>query len=337
MEKKILQVMETILKLLLLFFLLFNSLCFSDAIFKTTIKDPTGRSFTCFSNLEFLNPQTQTELAIIVIHGFERKGELNLKRMMNAAKLSEKEKVSLIIAPQFNTAQEGPLPNEHFWSKESWPSGGLSEDEKDETKRLSSFALVDLLFAELADTKRFPKLQRIVLAGHSAGGQFVNRYVAVGKAGDDFFQTRGHLKRLFLVANPSSYLYLDGRRPLLGTNRFEIPNQPPENYNRWRHGLENRNAYASRLSIDEITTNVSKRRTYYLVGSEDNKQDDYLSNSPPSMVQGKNRHDRWENYRGYVNLFPAWRQSVEFVEVPGAEHSNRQIYESSIARKIIFE
>jgi pimeloyl-ACP methyl ester carboxylesterase len=44
------------------------------------------------------------------------------------------------------------------------------------TKNVSSFRVYDDLFAWLADRSRFPALKRIVLAGHSGGGQVVQRY-----------------------------------------------------------------------------------------------------------------------------------------------------------------
>ena len=94
-------------------------------------------------------------------------------------------------------------------------------------KRLSSFAVADRLLAELSDAKRFPNLRRIVLAGHSAGGQFVNRYVAVGRLGESGAGPARRLEYRFLVANPSSYLYLDGRRPVAGGDRFEVPAKKP--------------------------------------------------------------------------------------------------------------
>ena len=159
----------------------------------------------------------------------------------------------------------------------------------------------------------------------------------VGKAGDGTSGRNRRLEYRFIIANPSSYLYVDERRPVPGTNRFEVPREKPESYNAWRYGLEKRNAYANRLSLNEIATNVFERPAYYLIGTEDNKQDAALSKSAGSMLQGENRYDRWEKFRRYVELFPKWKDKVVFAEVPGAGHSGRQMYESPVTRKAIFE
>ena len=140
-----------------------------------------------------------------------------------------------------------------------------------------------------------------------------------------------------MIANPSSYLYLDERRPVPGTDRFEPPRQPPPGYNDWRHGLERRNAYAAHLSVDAVRANVFGRTAYYLIGTADTKRDRSLSVSPPSMLEGENRYDRWEKFRRYVGLFPEWRDHVVFAEVLGAGHSGAQMFDSRPARKAMFE
>ena len=58
-----------------------------------------------------------------------------------------------------------------YWSESCRKTGDASLD----TGRLSSFAVVDRLLAGVT-TAGYPSLKRIVVAGHSAGGQFVNRY-----------------------------------------------------------------------------------------------------------------------------------------------------------------
>jgi ribosomal-protein-alanine N-acetyltransferase len=94
---------------------------------------------------------------------------------------------------------------------------------------------------------------------------------------------------------------------------------------------------AGRLPVDEIRANVFSRPAYYLIGTADSNQDRFLSMSPPSMLQGDNRYDRWEKFRRYVGLFPEWRALVVFREVLGVGHSSAQMFESHAARKAMFE
>ena len=248
------------------------------------------------------------EIAIIVVHGSDRDDEHACARITAAARASGKGPVTLVLAPKFKTADDQPGADEHVWSNDGWPSGDLSQDAKDLAGRLSSFAVVDRLYAELSDATRFPALRRVVLVGHSAGGQLVDRYVAV-----------------------------DERRPVPGSDRFEPPSQAPPGYNAWRHGLERRNAYAGRLSTDEIRANVFGRAAYYLIGTADSKRDRSLSTSPPSMLQGANRYDRWEKFQRYVGLFPEWRARAVFAEVLGAGHLSAKMFDSRAARKAMFE
>ena len=106
----------------------------------------------------------------------DRDDESSFARITAAARASGKGAVTLVLAPKFKTADDRPGADEHVWSNDGWPSGDLSQDSKDAAGRLSSFAVVDRLVAELSDATRFPALRRVVLVGHSAGGQFVNRY-----------------------------------------------------------------------------------------------------------------------------------------------------------------
>src|SRR4029079_4744258 len=88
--------------------------------------------------------------------------------------------------------------NEVSWScgGDSWRSGGVSPTNRD----LTSFDFVDEILRRLADRKTFPNLSAIVVAGHSAGGQFVARYEMANKVHD----TLG-VPVSYVVANPSSY------------------------------------------------------------------------------------------------------------------------------------
>jgi hypothetical protein len=297
----------------------------------------TGRSVTCLASAPLREPHPQVQIAIIVVHGADRDDEKAFAGIIAAARASGKGPVTLVLAPKFKAADDSPGADGHFWSNDGWPSGDLSQDAKDQAGRLSSFAVVDRLYGELADATRFPGLRQVVLVGHSAGGQLVNRYVAVGRLGEGVGTPNGRLEHRFVIANPSSYLYLDARRPVSGSDRFEPPPQAPPSYNAWRHGLEGRNAYAGRLSVDEIRGNVFGRAAYYLIGTADIKRDRSLSTSPPSMLQGDNRYDRWEKFRRYVELFPEWRAHAVFAEVLGVGHSSAQMFDSRAARTAMFE
>merc|ERR1719382_2330854 len=88
---------------------------------------------------------------------------------------------------------------------------------------MSSFSIIDEFVVHLADNReKFPKLREILLMGHSAGGQTLHRYAFVThlrpphmSSPEDVAKRQGIRKDLdvrFVVANPSSYLYLDKHR-----------------------------------------------------------------------------------------------------------------------------
>ena len=88
--------------------------------------------------------------------------------------------------------------------------GGRGPGETATTTSVSSFAAMDVLLEALCDRTNYPSLERIVVAGHSAGGQFVHRYGI--SSGSPCLDDGDRVK--LVAANPRSFAYLDGRRYL---------------------------------------------------------------------------------------------------------------------------
>jgi pimeloyl-ACP methyl ester carboxylesterase len=100
------------------------------------------------------------------------------------------------------------------WTLRGWIGGGAAVG----PAPIGSFEALDAMLAMLADRKRFPALTRVVVAGHSGGGQVVQRYAVVGE-GPAALAAVGVDVR-YVVANPSSYLYFDASRRQLRTRRI---------------------------------------------------------------------------------------------------------------------
>src|SRR5262249_49113462 len=117
---------------------------------------------------------------------------------------------SVVIAPRIassaGSCHDRLAPNEVSWSctGDSWRSGGSAASHPD----LTSFDFVDEILRKLANKSGFPNLRAIVVAGHSAGGQFVARYQMPNRVHD----TLG-VAVTYVVANPSSYAWPDATRP----------------------------------------------------------------------------------------------------------------------------
>jgi len=119
-------------------------------------------------------------------------------------------------------------------------------------KNVSSYAAMDALVDRIRQDApvRFPRLERIVVAGHSAGGQYTQRWALLSNSWGvanhhqsqqkQQQQQRRPIALRAIVANPKSFCFLDNRRFINGT--FKVP-EPADignctEYNHWQWGLE---------------------------------------------------------------------------------------------------
>jgi hypothetical protein len=145
--------------------------------------------------------------AFIMVHGTDRNAAQYLCWALQALTAAGRSiEDTVVIAPFFADADDKVSDGIIFWDQNlGWKEGDDSTAKL--AFRLSSFAVMDALVAALSDAERYPLMQRILIAGHSAGGQFVSRYAMFGS----FEQS--HPKLAFVPANPSSQPYLDASRP----------------------------------------------------------------------------------------------------------------------------
>src|SRR4051794_16198045 len=170
----------------------------------------------------------------------------------------------------------------HHWSDSGWVRGDAAAGSS-----LSSYAVVDEMVARLATPGRFPNLTRIIIAGHSAGGQFTHRYAAAN--GQDGINVSIPMR--YVVANPSSYLYIDGARPHTdGSAGFGEPygfactwnvfdprctgfgNAPLciSSYNDWHYGFDDMSGYAASMGASALKARLLGRQVFLLLGTLDN-------------------------------------------------------------------
>ena len=117
--------------------------------------------------------------------------------------------------PYIQWDDQYPIPHTFRYGAESIP------DTK-HNMTISSFGAMDVLLERLCDRTHFSNLRRIVVVGHSAGGQFVQRWSLSSNSwcfGGGQFDHRWAPKNdlpnvRVVVANPRSFAYLDNRRYL---------------------------------------------------------------------------------------------------------------------------
>jgi pimeloyl-ACP methyl ester carboxylesterase len=113
--------------------------------------------------------------ALVMVHGAGRNADHYFETATAAGFLAGVLDSTIIIAPRFIASPDKPAANEVLWPErgDTWRSGGMSPT----NPTISSFDFMDEIVRTLADKKIFPNLTRIVVAGHSAGGQFANRCI----------------------------------------------------------------------------------------------------------------------------------------------------------------
>ena len=137
----------------------------------------------------------------------------------------------------------------------------------------------------------------VVLAGHSAGGQFVQRYAVAGRAPTMLSQHGIHTR--FVVANPSSYLYFDTRRPT-NTALPLLPDALP-----WLRPLSVWPGSAQCLcrgpTPQALMARYARQQVIYLLGTLDaDATHPFLDRSCAAKAQGPTRLARGQAYYQYL-------------------------------------
>lgn len=301
--------------------------CTSATRCRDSLSLSTGGSIPYYRSL----PLVRNDLvhrAVLVIHGNQRNAGRYYDRTVASAIAAQRFRDVLVLAPNFRTLEDRPAPGEHYWSSQGWKTGDKSRD----AGRISSFSVVDQLLARVCPKQPgvFPNLDTVVIIGHSAGGQFVSRYAAGGAGCPN---TAVEVR--YVVMNPSSYLYVDGRRKSAVTRRFHRGAPSCDDYDEYKYGLKDLNSYMKHVGLEQLRTRLFKRRTYYLAGTNDVGTGGSLDTSCEAHLQGQNRLVRFENYREYKSLFGEWTGAT-FILVPGVGHDGGKMLASDSARQIMF-
>ena len=145
-----------------------------------------------------------------------------------------------------------------------------------------------------------------------------------------------HLSFRYVVANPSTYLYLGGERAGQGEDGgWGVPDQAQcPDYNAWHYGLEAVNSYIAPQDLDEVRSQLTRRDVVYLVGDADVGSAS-LDVTCGAMLQGPNRYQRGLTLFSFLEAFFPDHQSQLFV-VPGVAHSSSGIYNSAPGQAVLF-
>jgi pimeloyl-ACP methyl ester carboxylesterase len=269
--------------------------------------------------------------ALIMVHGAGRDADNYFRTALAAAFLAGALEDTVVISPRFASSAGGCrdtlAADEVSWpcGGNSWRSGGASEG------GVTSYDLVDTLLRKLARKDVFPNLRSIVVAGHSAGGQYVTRYAMANQVHDAL-----GVPVTYVVSNPSSYAYLDAGRPVADRPEF-VPYGDSRNcttYDQWPYGLQDRGGYAAKVSDEQLKKNLAARPVTYLLGELDTQPLAGFDSSCPAMAQGPSRLARGQAYARYVK--EKYGAQHKLVVVPLCGHNARCMFTAEPALPLVF-
>src|SRR5712692_8265993 len=272
--------------------------------------------------------------ALIVVHGQGRDADNYFRSALAAGFLANAFGDTIIIAPRFASndgrgCRDTLAADEISWScsGDSWRSGGVATS----NNKLTSYDLMDEILRKLSRKAVFPNLKGIVLTGHSAGGQYVTRYEMANLVHDKL-----GTPITYVVANPSSYAYLDPDRPAGTSNEMRVFGDARNctTYDNWPYGLKNRSGYTAKITDDQLKQQLAARPTTYLLGELDILPLAGFDSSCPAMAQGPTRLARGQTFVAYVNA--KYKAQHKAVVVPLCGHNARCMYTAEITLPILF-
>lgn len=177
------------------------------------------------------------ERVVMIVHGARRDAQkyfCSARALLKGGPSEQSHDRTIIIAPKFHYSvdrenegySEGgsEFGKDLFWNASKpmgdWRGGAAADGATDSSS--SSYSVIDKFLLHLDEAGSFPMLRTIVVVGHSAGGQTVQRYALMthlrpGALAHDpslapMPGVRPEVEVRFVVANPSSYAYLNNMR-----------------------------------------------------------------------------------------------------------------------------
>ncbi|MFL9920642.1 alpha/beta hydrolase [Paraburkholderia fungorum] len=303
-----------------------------------TIDTPQGQAeFPLYLSKDWNVAQPQVTRAVIVIHGKLRNADLYFRTAQNAREAAHADADStLLIAPQFLATLDLRVHDEPAdllrWTGNAWMGGEAAQA----PLAISSYEVLDAIVTRLADRKLFPNLRHVVFAGHSGGGQVVQRYAVAAR--NIAVLTAEGIDVRYLVASPSTYAYFDAQRPNAQGLAAPFDATQCADFNQWKYGMDNRPPYLDDRTPAQLEATYASRRIDYLVGgADDDPQQSALDKTCAAEAQGPQRVARAEAYYRYIQSRHPEGLKQSFHVVPGVGHNGARMLTSVCALSAMFD
>jgi pimeloyl-ACP methyl ester carboxylesterase len=288
------------------------------------VRTVLGSGYARYFGSASLDGHASVTRALVIVHGVLRDADYYYDTGVIAANEAHLLGATLVIAPQFvekiDLAGHGVSSQTLYWNAR-WPGGS----DAIAPAPISTYDVFDAVIARLSDPARFPKLREIVVAGHSAGGQIVQRYAVVGKAPQ---LDGGRIPVRLIVSNPSSYFYFTDWRP--------YPQSNCADFNAWRYGLRGAPRYVVG-SAGTLEARYVKRKVVYLMGTADvNPKEEDLDRSCGGEAQGPYRFARAKYFIADLGRRHPEGTAQRYAFVEDVPHDNRRMFASSCGLAVIF-
>ncbi|KAK0474605.1 hypothetical protein IW261DRAFT_1649491, partial [Armillaria novae-zelandiae] len=217
--------------------------------------------------------KTEVTRAVIVLNGKDRTCWSDWTAMNNALYNATDDDTTIecshisIMAPCFFTEADldagAAQDDQLIWDNMTWISG--HSNVADCPSNFSTYNVLNSLIAYYMNTTVYPNLQVVVVAGHSAGSQMTQHYVALRLSTED--DDRLH----FWITNPGSLCWLTSDHP--------FPDDDCDGIDDFKYGLtSNFPAYAAAnahvLEWEGIIERYNWRMISYAWGLEDHGDSD---------------------------------------------------------------
>ena len=324
-----------------------DALC--EETFAITQGSDTLLALYC-SNVDLSVHDSTITNVVLVLHGHSRDAVDYLHYAEDAGALTDGSVYgqTAIVAPQFVTdvdlaAFDLEKSDNLYWSSPGWAKGATSNrNPYDRPFLISSFAVADQMLTFVAS--QYPNLQTISLLGHSAGGQWVQRYAAGGSAQDLI----SGVTFQYVVTNPSSYMYFSRERAEANSlDVFSVPNASTHlygvtdcpNYDDYKYGLNRLNSFMNSTGKANLLSNYDNRTVVIFLGDNDTIRDEVLDVSCAGDLQGRNRYERGLTFFNHsVAVFGQQLTSRHKVKVvSGVGHSGSDMITSSCGLLLLFD
>ena len=355
------RVARQLLPFLLLWSLAAHSANAADATYQPLLVQTNGASgvLRVYASAPLEAGSSTITHAVIAIHGHSRDAMRTFQATTAAATAAGKTTSTLVVAPVFQVAatnatrcQSPGLPaaqtGDLLWTCSTWQQGAAAQN----TPGITSNMAIDQLVGHLLDS--YPTLQTVTIAGFSAGGQMVQRYIGFAATPARPVQLR------YVVGSPSSWLYFDPERPVPTRDgqaadwstcdsatacnfSLAVPSSGAGScpqYNQWKFGTGHWPAAYGR-SADAARAAYMAADVTYLLGAQDTgmgKGAAYgiLDKTCPAQLQGPFRLQRGLAYAAYDSAKLANGKHRLMPPAAGCGHDVRCVFPSASGQAALF-